>query len=80
MHFAQKHPATSVQNVENMDTRRFLRKILLTQKRWRAIFVLQAVKRFSVTFHKKRQKRSPNGRGPRPRACGQRKNKKEEFL
>jgi len=43
MHFAQKHPATSVQNVKNMDTRRFLRKILLTQKRWRAIFVLQAV-------------------------------------
>ena len=33
-----------------------------------------------VTFHEKRQKQSPNGRGPRPRACGQRKNKKEEFL
>jgi len=43
MHFAQKHPTASVQNVENMDTRHFLRKILLTQKRWRAIFVLQAV-------------------------------------
>jgi hypothetical protein len=40
MHFAQKYPITSVQNVENMDTRHFLRKILLTQKRWRAIFVL----------------------------------------
>jgi len=42
-HFAQKHPTASVQNVENMDTRHFLRKILLTQKRWRVIFVLQAV-------------------------------------
>ena len=41
--FAQKHLTMSVQNIENMDTRRFLRKILLTQKRWRAIFVLQAV-------------------------------------
>ncbi|WP_179859777.1 hypothetical protein [Faecalibacterium prausnitzii] len=43
MHFAQKHPAASVQNIENMDTRHFLRKNLLTQKRWRVIFVLQAV-------------------------------------
>jgi len=43
LQFAQKHPTPSVQNIENMDTRRFLRKILLTQKRWRAIFVLQAV-------------------------------------
>jgi hypothetical protein len=40
MQFAQKYPIASVQNVENMDTRHFLRKILLTQKRWRAIFVL----------------------------------------
>jgi len=42
-HFAQKHPIASVQNVENMDTMHFLRKKLLTQKRWRAIFMLQAV-------------------------------------
>jgi hypothetical protein len=43
LQFAQKHLSKSVQNVENRYTRRFLHKILLTQKRWRAIFVLQAV-------------------------------------
>jgi len=43
MHFAQKHPIASVQNVENMDTNRFFQKIRLTWNIRCAIFIVQAV-------------------------------------